>query len=83
MKVIAKQEFIKKTLQFHGGAKVDFESMSKKFDCGCGSKHKITTVLVINYLRKDLVVMCPDLKCINYVKWKLFGTETIFVSDKM
>ena len=53
MEVFTKEEFVNKTLQFHGGAHINFEIVSKKFDCGCGSKHKITTVLVINYLKKD------------------------------
>jgi len=85
MKVIAKQEFINKTLHLDTGSHPGFDLMNKKFDCGCGNKHKISNpdVRVIAWRKSELVAMCPDLKCISYVRLKFFGTETIFVSDKI
>ena len=86
MKVLPKEEFINKTIHLTNlGSHPGFDLMNKKFSCGCGNKHKISNpdARVIAWFKRDLVIMCPDLRCINYVKCKVFGSETIFVSDKV
>jgi len=92
MKIITKEEFMKKTVsagvsaEAFGGTET-LPDMSNyggvKFNCGCGSKHKIKETRATTYIpKKHYIILCPDLTCMNYVKFNFFSTETIFASDK-